>query len=209
MKTHLQPLMTKSANSFRNKNNYIYIILVVAFLLRLGAFISFSPWDESVVSSKLLLSDGASYQNLALGMLEGYDNGETFWAPGFPAFLAAVYSIVGVKPWVILFLNCFISTFSVFLLYLIGKKLFTEKIALFSAILLAIEPHQIVYTQTFFSENLFIPLILLFFLFFINYLAEHKRLLLVVAAVFLGLSMYFRPAANFLFIPVIISLYIF
>ena len=185
------------------------MILILALGLRLGAFLSFQPWDENIVSGKLLLTDGASYQNMALGMLEGYDNGETFWAPGFPAFLAAVYSIIGVKPWVILFLNCFISTFSIFVLYLIGEKLFTEKIALFSALLLAIEPHQIVYTQTFFSENIFIPLILLFFLFFIKYLAEHKRLLLVVAAVFLGLSMYFRPAANFLFIPVIISLYIF
>ncbi|MBK6682082.1 MAG: hypothetical protein IPG53_19830 [Ignavibacteriales bacterium] len=165
MKTHLHPLITKSANSFRNKNNYIYIILVVAFLLRLGAFISFSPWDESVVSSKLLLSDGASYQHMALGMLEGYDNGETFWAPGFPAFLAAVYSIVGVKPWVILFLNCFISTFRFSTLSNWKKSYSLKKIALFSAILLAIEPHQIVYTQTFFSENLFIPLILSLFFF--------------------------------------------
>lgn len=175
----------------------------------MGAFFSFAPWDVNIVNDKLLLSDGASYQNMALGMMEGFDNGETFWAPGFPAFLAAVYSIFGVKPWVVLFLNCFISTFSVFLLYLIGKKLFTEKIALFAALLLAIEPHQIVYTQTLFSENLFIPLILLFFLFFIKYLVEHQRLLLAVAAVILGLSMYFRPATNFLFIPVAISIFLY
>ncbi len=185
------------------------MILILALGLRLGAFISFQPWDENIVSGKLLLTDGASYQNMALGMMEGYDNGETFWAPGFPAFLAAVYSIFGVKPWVVLFLNCFISTFSVVLLYQITKKLFTEKIALFSTLLLAIEPHQIVYTQTLFSENLFIPLLLLFFLFLLRYLTEHKPQLLVVAAVFLGLSMYFRPAANFLFIPVVISLFLY
>lgn len=191
------------------KDNYIYLILILALFLRMGAFFSFAPWDENIVNNKLLLSDGASYQNMALGMMEGFDNGETFWAPGFPAFLAFVYSIFGVKPWVVLFFNCFISTFSVFLLYLIGNRLFTQKIALVAALLLAIEPHQIVYTQTLFSENLFVPLILLFFLFLIKYLAEHKRLLLAVAAVFLGLSMYFRPAANFLFIPVVIFIFLY
>ena len=199
----------KKPKFLTKKDNYIYLILILSLGLRLGAFISFAPWDENIVSGKLLLTDGASYQNMALGMMEGYDNGETFWAPGFPAFLAAVYSIFGVKPWVVLFLNCFISTFSVVLLYQITKKLFTEKIALFSTLLLAIEPHQIVYTQTLFSENLFIPLLLLFFLFFLRYLTEHKQLLLAVAAVFLGLSMYFRPAANFLFIPVVISIFLY
>lgn len=193
----------------QNKDNYIWLILALALVLRLGAFFSFQPWEDDIVNNNLLRSDGASYQNIALGIMEGYDNGETFWAPGLPGYLAAIYSIFGVKPWVVLFLNCFISTFSVFLLYLVGKSLFAEKIALFAALLLAIEPHQIVYTQTLFSENLFIPLILLFFLFFIKYFAEHKRILLVFASVFLGLSMYFRPAANFLFVPAIISIYLF
>jgi len=184
----------------QNKDNYIWLILCLALLLRLGAFFSFQPWEDEVVSTKILKTDGASYHNFALNILEGTDSGETFWAPGLPVFLAAIYTVFGVKLWVVLLFNCFISTASVLILYKIAKSFFAVNVAIISSFLLAIDPHQVIYSQTLLTENVFIPLILLFFLFYIRYMSNRKFLLLVVTAVFLGLSMYFRPVANYLFI---------
>jgi len=193
----------------QNKDNYIWLILVLALVLRLGAFFSFQPWEEQVVKDVLMRTDGVSYQNLALRIMEGIDNGETFWAPGFPLFLAGMYLVFGVKPWIILFFNCFLATGSAFILYRVAGTIFNRRTALLASLLFAVEPHQIIYTQTLFTENIFITLLLLFFYRYTNYLKDNKSRDIIFAAILLGLTMYVRPAVNYLFIPAILLIFIF
>jgi 4-amino-4-deoxy-L-arabinose transferase-like glycosyltransferase len=194
---------------FTNKNNYIYIILFVAFLLRFGAFLSFQPWDAKTEKEIILVTDAKCYHDLALCIMEGNYRSETFWAPGFPAWIALIYSIFGIKPWIVLLINGLISVSSVYILFKIASALFSNRIAQIASLLLAFDPHQITYSQTFYSDTVFLILFLSSVLFFVRFIKLPQLRYLIFSAIFLGISVYFRPIATYLFIVPIILLFIF
>lgn len=87
---------------------------------------------------------------------------------------------------------------AVFTTYLLTKKLFDEKIALVSALLLAISPWHIVASRNAFESDLLIPLITLAIYFFVKGLKTPKHL--YVSAVIFGVSFYIYRS-SWLFIP--------
>ncbi|MCA0389382.1 MAG: glycosyltransferase family 39 protein [Bacteroidetes bacterium] len=182
----------------QNKDNYIWLILVLALSLRLGAFFSFQPWDPVTQNEVVLRFDAAQYHSLAVSLTEGDYRGNAFWAPGFPFFASLVYQIFGPKPWAVLLLNCFIGLISVFLLERMGTKFLGRRVGLLAALLMAIEPHQIMYSQMFYTENLFIPILLASAFSLLLYVEKVKISDLILSAFFLALCVYIRPAANYI-----------
>ena len=99
------------------------------------------------------------YETIALSLLE---RGEyamvpgvptSFREPGFPLFIAAIYGAFGVHPSVVLLLQCALSTATGWLLWLTGRRLFSEQVAGTALIVFLIYPQSIYYCAYFFRET--------------------------------------------------------
>lgn len=102
-------------------------------------------------------SDG--YETIALSLLQ---RGEYALTPGvptslrepsFPLYIALVYSLFGVRPWVIVLLNCLLSAATGWLLWLAGRRLFGELAALAAFAVFMVHPQAIYYCAYFFRET--------------------------------------------------------
>ncbi len=184
----------------------LLIILAAALFFRLFVFFSFQPWEPKTQNEVVLRFDAVQYNSLAISLTEGHYEGNAFWAPGFPFFISIVYLIFGIKPWAVLFIFCFIGLASVVMVERIGTRFFGERAGLLAALLMALEPHQIMYSQMFYTETLFLPVLLLSTYWFLVFLNEEKIKSLLLSAFFLGLAVYIRPAGNYLFLAWVLIL---
>lgn len=178
----------------------LYLILALALFLRVAAFISYESWEPKEKDARVLKYDAEQYDLLARSLLEGHYNGNAFWAPGYPVYVSAVYAVFGTHPWVVLLTHCLIGTLSVWLIFLIGRDIFSAKTGLIAALLMAVEPHQILYTQVFYTETLFIAVFLGSSYFILRFMRDEKLLYLIFSAILLAFAVYIRPAGNYLFV---------
>ena len=119
-----------------------------------------------------------------------------FRTPIYPFWLAAIYLIFSSFKSAI-FIGAALFAFSAPLVYLIAKEIFSEKIALTSAILFAIEPWAIFQSGFLVAEQIFIPAFLLSIYLFCRYLKLNKPLYLYYASFSLGVTALIRPIALF------------
>lgn len=195
-------------STLRKLDPIVYILLLGA-LLRSLAFLSLAPWDPVVVARYLLVTDQWSYNHIAISILNLSYGTESFWMPGWPAFIALVYSIFGEAPWVVLVFNIGLGTVGVFLLYKSVKLLLGDKLAVISSLLLACDPHQIIYSQTLLSENLFLPVLLIFFYFLVKHLDGKSTLYLILASLMAGSLVYIKSIALYIYIvPLVIIFFV-
>jgi 4-amino-4-deoxy-L-arabinose transferase-like glycosyltransferase len=196
------------------KKQKILILLTIAFILRIVFFAAASPWNNTVSEKRIVRSDAIGYQAIAVNTLQtgkfSIDgiHPDSFRTPGYPYFIAFVYFIVGIKPWIVLLVQILISVASVLLLYKITGLLFQNNtIAFIAAAILAIDPHVIQYTCELFTETLFIFSLLLFLYFLLSGLKNNKLLSFVFAGAMLGFTVLVRPIA--LYLPLLIITIVF
>lgn len=166
-------------------------VLAVALLLRLLVALFWHP--EPV-------TDAADYLRLAQGLLdgEGFVNtrGEpTSWRPpGYPAFLAAVFGVVGPQLGVVRGLQALLATGSVFLVFLLGSAWFGRKVGLIASGLLAINAAHVWTVSRMLSETVFVFVFLLSVWFLQRGVMESKasRGWLMAAGVAMGVGTLLR-----------------
>lgn len=147
-------------------------------------------------------SDGTEYQTLVLNLI---NRGEfsldrqapfvptDYRTPIYPAWLTIIYLIFkSFKP--AIFIGAVIFAISAPLVYLIGKEIFSEKIAFWSAILFAVEPWAIFQSGFLAAEQIAIPTFLVAVYLFCRYLKSEKSRYLYWASSILGLATMIRPA---------------
>ncbi len=147
------------------------------------------------------LAAGAGFANL---------NGAatTFWPPGYPLFLAAIYKLYpgdlfgGPDVMVALLLNALLGTATILLVYGIGRRAFDERVAILGMMLTACFPSLIFLTSVTLSETLFTFLALLGVWLVIEAEYRPNRLLLVPAGIVVGLAALTRGQA--LLLPVVL-----
>ena len=146
------------------------------------------------------LAAGAGFANL---------NGATttFWPPGYPLFLAAVYKLPGdlfggPDVMVALLLNALLGTATIMLVYGIGRRAFGQPEAVFAALLTALFPSLIFLSGVTLSETLFTFLALLGVWLVIEAEYRSNRLLLVPAGIVVGLAALTRGQA--LLLPLVL-----
>lgn len=146
------------------------------------------------------ISDFWSYISLAEQMINegryGWYHGRNtaYLAPGYPLLLAAVYGVTGSSLLVTRILNILLSTTTVVLGGLAGRALLGRAAGLVAALLLALDPRQLLQTCLAASENLGAPAMF-------GYLAllgwswrrERSLRLAAVAGLVLGISALARP----------------
>ena len=129
-----------------NYKTILIALLVFAFLVRLYYFILTKSqpvwWDEAEYLLKA--------KSIALGTPDtGFWEGRPIL---FPIMLSAFY-FIGLGEISIRFFLIIISFFSVYLVYLVGKQLFSEKIGLISAFL-----YSLVYINLFYTVRVMVDI---------------------------------------------------
>src|ERR1700690_1738020 len=149
-----------SMNSFSAtppNRKFLFGIIVVAVLLRIGAVALFHP---------PLISDDRDYDAIARSLAHGDGfkldgNPTAYRLPGYPLLLAATYAVFGDSKTPIRIIQVIADVISCLLLFSIGKKMFSEKVGLLAAAILALFPIQVLYVSHLMTETIFTTILLL------------------------------------------------
>lgn len=182
---------------------WLAVIIATAFLLRL-AWILVSEWqplpDDDAFRydfAARALADGRGYIHL---------NGEptAFWPPAYPLLLALLYTLFGQHVVVAQLLNVALSTATVVLVFLIGRRTLDERAAFAGAAIVAGFPSLIFFTGVTLSEVAFTFFALLG-IYLVVLETQSRRddaFLLITAGLVLGMATLTRGQA--LMLPVVV-----
>jgi len=158
--------MQSRSRSSRTRN-WLIAIIVVAGLLRVGAacglqFLLDHRWHRDF----LIEGDAEGYWLLAQQIVKGEDYAihnpprYALRMPGFPALLAIPVALFGPSLFAARLFLAGIGTLACALTYLLGKRLFNERVGLIAAGLTAISPTFIVFSVEFLCETAFAVMVL-------------------------------------------------
>lgn len=196
----------------KNINKALILILILSFIIRM-AFAFASPvkwWDEAVYANLGYdLSKNLSDYSFANNGWSDFIPDDSwphagFRAPLLPYFFSIFYFFK--LDYLITFLMPFIGTLSVFLTYILGKKLFNEEAGIYSAILLAFLPLHVFYSGKMLTDVFATFFIVLAFISFWKGYEEHNNKHKILFGFFLALSILARYSS--LWVMPIFPLYI-
>jgi len=125
----------------------IFLIFILAVVIRIGAFLYFEPldeprtWEYEDIAKNLAGGDG--FKNVYLGTT--YYSATT---PLYPFICAAVYKIFGINHNIVVFLQIMISSLMCVVIFDLGRRVADEKIGLISALLCVFHPGLVLYSVT-------------------------------------------------------------
>lgn len=207
IKPSLQPANRVAAGDTRGYPS-LGVVLLFSLALKLalwGAVVSRDPltWADS---------DMREYQGEALALLEtGFfapspehpEVAETFRTPGYPAFLAATYWLFGVRPAAAVLMQIFLSLGTIALSYACAKALWGEATARLAALLLALDPLSLSFSQLLLSETLFTFLVSAAAVTGVHLFSAKRRAAVAPAVgALVGLATLVRPISYYLAAPV-------
>jgi|GEM_PF-762299 len=166
-------------------------ILLLGLVLRLyGSYV----WNASHPNSAArLIGDEPGYDNLARGLLDGYGLSWPGRVPLYPLWLAGIYLLSGGSYNAVPYLQAFLGTATIFLTFLLGKRVLNEQAGLIAASWAAVSYVLIHQTFHYLSEILFTPLLLLVALSFWQAWQHPTARNFAIAGVWVGLSNLARP----------------
>jgi len=188
------------------KHKWLIAIFVIALLVRI-IFVFSTPvkiWDETVYANLGYdLSNNPLDYSVANNGWSDFipSGGDSFYAwpkmgfraPLLPYLLMPLYFFN--LDFLIIFFIAFVGALSVCLVYLLGKKLFNEKVGLYSAILFLLIPLHVIYSAKILTGVLFTFFVLLTFLIFWKGYEENNKKYKVLFGVFLALALLSRYTA--------------
>lgn len=188
----------------RNLWQWIGIVLLAALVLRLALFWGNRPFPP-------IENDDSVYDALAWNLLQG--NGFTasdgppyepmfVRTPGYPAFLAAVYSVTGRSPESAMLVQVILSLLTCAMVFVLARRLVGERVALLAAWLYALLPAAAQATIVLGTEANQALLVVLATLLVYRCMDEPHRLWPFVAcAAVLALATMCRPDYQLLILP--------
>lgn len=178
----------------------LLFLLILCLLLRLVWIFIFSPID--------LTDDPKAYDSIAKGLIqgEGYHEGgkRAFLPPGYPYFLAALYSLFGTHHLPVKLVQAFLAVITCLLIFLLGKRLASERTGLLAAGFFAVYPQFIRYPGNLYVETLFIFLFLFAMVFLFDVVQKPSYPKSIMAGILLGLSALVREVSLFMILPILL-----
>lgn len=129
-------------------------------------------------------------------------------APGYPFFLAGVYAVSGDSVLAGRLANALLGTLTVYLLYLLTKRIWGPRTGLAAAALAAVFPPLVLLSRDLLSESLFIALELGAVICVLEFRRLRTLRWAVVAGLLAGLAALTRNPGPALAIPVIVGLWV-
>ena len=183
----------------KSTKKLLLLILLSALLLRLLLlFIDTQP----------LRSDSLTYHQIALSILSGEYTIEgrttALVVPGYPIFLAGIYSLFGDGQFGVRLVQSFLDVLTCYLFFLVCRKFFDEKYSLIALSVFAFFPSNALYTQSVLTESLFGLFAMLVFL---NVLRGSFDNRILLTGILFGAAILVR--SSFSIAVLLIPLYIF
>ncbi len=204
--------MLKRAISFLDRHltrrgAILVLVSLAAQLIALGLFAHYASANK--LDMFQLIGDENSYRVTALNMLNArvfsYSKGAPYYpdtvrTPGYPLLLSVFYAVT--RNWMaVTVLQTVLLAFTPFVLYLILKKI-NERYAFAAAMVFALEPLRVLFSNVLMSDVYFTLVFLIGLLFFMQWLEKDERKWhLVASGLVLGYSTMVRPSALFLWAP--------
>jgi len=210
--------LNPSEHSFYKKHLSLIVVLLLAALLRFGLL-------AHAASHKLDLvgwTDEKQYHWLAVNIVQNHRFSVPFYSsdefrkvgfpqyltvgflrtPGFPVFLAAVYSAVGVRPYAAVTLIAILSCILCGLTYIFASRLFGHRTGVVAALIMAVSPGAVLSSCSLLPDTPHAVLILL------AVLALHSSLdsapwKAALSGLILGIAALFKPVS--LYLPIVLS----
>jgi 4-amino-4-deoxy-L-arabinose transferase-like glycosyltransferase len=185
------------------KNWQILLIVLVAALLRLYQLNSLPAslsWDEAAIgwNAKSIFATRRDEYGTRLPLV--FKSFGDYKAPLYIYLTAPIVGVLGLQPWTIRLLSALSGISSIYFIYLIVKKLFEEKTARVTALVMAISPWSMLLSRGAFEASLSLCLILLGIY---GWLKGERKIIWQYLSVFsLALSMYAYHSAK-LFVPLL------
>jgi 4-amino-4-deoxy-L-arabinose transferase-like glycosyltransferase len=208
----------------------IYIILT-GLALRLILFCYISSWNKQVEKEKIVVSDSWQYEAMAENLLKyhsftppidtlnlaRYSNlkltgilflhPDTYREPGYPIYLAAIYSIFGIKPYIAILFQLILSAISILFTYRIAILLFNNSaVAKLATLLYIFDIHSIFVANELLTDTILTILFLPSIYYFLKGMKNNKWQSFAWGGILLGLACLTKPIV--LFYPAILFMLI-
>lgn len=189
-----------------------YIVITAVILLALYLRI----YAINTVQYKMEY-DALNYHNMANQFLEkgflGYplwslpkDQPNAYVTPGYPLFLSLIYKIVGngqeIGIMAVKLVQAILSTLSVLIIYLIGKRIKSPVVGIIAAMLASIYPTFLVVSAYHLTETLYLFVFLLYLYIQIISNQKNSKLLNFITGIIFGAAVLVRPTIFPLFVVV-------
>lgn len=147
---------------------------------------NFESYDS--VARHLVHGEGFSFTS------EGRKLPYLFRTPGYPLFLAAIYSVFGFVPIAVYYFQIGLHLLTILLIYFLTRNFFDEKIAGLTAILTALFPLTTIYISTVLPEIFSTFLLVLSLWVFVHAMGKNSLWLMFLAGIVISCSTLVRPA---------------
>lgn len=190
----------------------VFIFIIVKLALFLPAYMS----DQS----RVFMGDSYLYQNSAQALLKlgrfsqslaAPDAPEIVLTPGYPLFLAKIYSLFGIRNLPVILIQILLSAASLLLTYALARKFLHQHIALIASVLLALDPASFANSFLLLTETLFTFLLLLAAFAGVQLLQNEKdsRAWAFMLGIILACATYVRPIAYYLIFPTLLGFFLY
>lgn len=182
----------------------LFVVLIFSFTLRLG-YVLFYPQEQ-------VKDDAQQYDTIAYNLSKGYGFSlnpkvpTPIRAPFYPFFLSGIYFLFGQNYTIVRIIQGILSAFLCIIIYYIAKNIFSKKVAMISAGILALYPVLIVYIGLILTETLFTFLFAISILLLIQGVNKINIYYFALSGFFLGIATLTRPVT--LLFPLLILLVI-
>jgi len=166
-------------------------VLWLAVILRVGALLimPFHLWGDYGAYDEL----GWNLAQTGCYCVDGIAT--AYRPPGYPFVLAMIYTLIGHKPAWAAGYNIIFSIIIVASSYGLARELFSERIARWTALMLAVIPSQILFCNLLASEIVFTALLVLAIMIAVRFHDKYSTGSFIVAGIILGGALLIRPIA--------------
>jgi 4-amino-4-deoxy-L-arabinose transferase-like glycosyltransferase len=175
----------------------VTLLFLAALLVRVGYALFF------VEPEYLLTEDQALYIQLAQQFPNSGFLGVTpERVPGYPLFIAAIYTLFGEGLWNVISIQILLDSISCVVIALMAKSLFGKGFWV-AGILSAINLNMVILSASFLPDTLFLFLFILFLFSLLQYLQNEQFRWFILLVLFISLATLVRPSSYYL-IPILL-----
>lgn len=184
----------------KNKDKRIYEVLAVFLLLIVAVAIRNTyllQYEVRMPYYRIPIMDSAYYDVWAIRVAQGHGYGPMpfYMAPLYPYMLALIYKVFQHNFTIVYFIQEMLGVLNVFLVYLIGRRLFGHAAGLIAGLLITLYAPIVYLESKLLTETLAIALSLGSLLMLIRAMDKPTMLKFLATGVMLGVSAVCRPAA--------------
>jgi len=175
----------------------VTLLFLAALLVRVGYAIFF------VEPEYLLTEDQALYIQLAQQFPDsGFLGVTSERVPGYPLFIASIYTLFGEEPWNVISIQILLDSISCVVIALMAKSLFSKGFWI-AGILSAINLNMVILSVSLLTDTLFLFLFILFLFSLLQYLQNARTRWLILLVLFISLATLVRPSSYYL-LPILL-----